>query len=130
MADPVLASWKSAPDPWGDPYGTPRILTPDARRFDLSLPWLLAPPALASLSLLRTVGLQQIGAHCRGLAAVCADALGLPSSGSSILSVPGADIDRVRESGVHCSVRGGKVRFSFAIYNDLADVEAAVRSVR
>lgn len=128
--DPVLASWKAAPDPWGDPYGPPRALTGDARRFDISLPWLLAPPALAALELLADIGIERVGAHCRGLAAACAQRLGRPPTGTSILAVPGADADRVRASGLRCSVRNGKVRFAFALHNGLDDVEAAVASVR
>jgi selenocysteine lyase/cysteine desulfurase len=128
--EPVLASWKAAPDPWGDPYGPPRTLTSDARRFDLSLPWLLAPAALASLTLLNELGVDRIGARCRRLASACADALGEPPTGTSILSVPGADADRVRAAGLRCSVRGGNVRFAFAAYNDLEDVEAVVASMR
>ena len=91
---------------------------------------MLAPPALASLELLADIGVEQIGAHCRGLAAACAEQLGQPPTGSSILAVPGADAERVRASGLRCSVRGGNVRFAFALYNDLEDVEAAVASVR
>jgi selenocysteine lyase/cysteine desulfurase len=128
--DPVLASWKAAPEPWGDPYGPPRALTGDARRFDLSLPWLLAPPTLASLELLGEIGVVEIGAHCRGLATACAQRLGLPPTQTSILAVPGADADRVRASGLRCSVRGGNVRFAFALHNDLEDVEAAIAAVR
>ena len=128
--DPVLASWKAAPEPWGDPYGPPRALTADARRFDVSLPWMLAAPALAALELLAEIGVEQAGAHCRGLATECAQRLGLAPTGTSILAVPGADADRVRASGLRCSVRGGNVRFAFALYNDLDDVEAAVAAVR
>ncbi|OJU83926.1 MAG: hypothetical protein BGO11_15165 [Solirubrobacterales bacterium 70-9] len=128
--DPVLASWKAAPEPWGDPYGPPRALTDDARRFDLSLPWLLAPAAVASLKLLAEIGIGRVGEHCRGLAATCAEALDLAPTGTSILSVPGADGDRVRAAGLRCSVRGGQVRFAFGVYNDLEDVEAAVAGVR
>jgi selenocysteine lyase/cysteine desulfurase len=128
--DPVLASWKAAPEPWGDPYGPPRALTGDARRFDVSLPWLLAPPALAALELLADIGVERVGAHCRGLADECAQRLGLPPTGTSILAVPGADAERVRASGLRCSVRGGNVRFAFALYNDVEDVEAAVAAVR
>lgn len=128
--DPVLASWKAAPEPWGDPYGPPRALTDDARRFDLSLPWLLAPPAAASLTLLGEIGLGRVGDHCRGLATACAEALDLTPTGTGILSVPGADGDRVRAAGLNCSVRGGQVRFAFGVYNDLEDVEAAVAGVR
>jgi selenocysteine lyase/cysteine desulfurase len=128
--DPVLASWKAAPEPWGDPYGPPRELTDDARRFDLSLPWLLAPAALASLTLLGELGVGRVGAHCRGLASACAEALDLSPTGTSILAVPGADGDRVRAAGLRCSVRGGQVRFAFGVYNDLEDVEAAVAGVR
>lgn len=128
--DSLLASWKAAPEPWGDPYGPPRELTDDARRFDLSLPWLLAPPALASLRLLAETGIEQIRAHCCGLATACAEQLDLPSTGTGILAVPGADVERVRASGLRCSVRAGNVRFAFALHNDLEDVEAAVASVR
>jgi selenocysteine lyase/cysteine desulfurase len=128
--DPVLASWKAAPEPWGDPYGPPRTLTDDARRFDLSLPWLLAPPTLASLNRLGEIGVRRVGEHCRGLARACAEALDLSPTGSSILAVPGADGDRVRAAGLRCSVRGGQVRFAFGVYNDLEDVEAAVAAVR
>lgn len=128
--DPVLASWKAAPEPWGDPYGPPRTLTPDARRFDVSLPWLLAPPALAALELLGELGIDRVGAHCRGLATEAAQRLGVPPTGTSILAVPGADAGRVRAAGLRCSVRNGSVRFAFGLYNDLADVEAAVAAVR
>jgi selenocysteine lyase/cysteine desulfurase len=128
--EPAYAAWKAAPQPWGDPYGPPRCLTDEARRFDLSLPWLLAPPALASLQLISEVGVERVGAHCRGLATACADQLGLPPTGTSILTVPAADPQRARALGLRCSVRNGKVRFAFAMHNDLTDVEAVIASVR
>jgi selenocysteine lyase/cysteine desulfurase len=127
--EPWLAGWKSAHDPHAY-YGPPRQLAPDARRLDVSLPWLLAAGSLPSLELIAGLGVERIAAHDLSLARrFCAD-LGLPAPASPIVKVTIADaaaaLERLERAGVRCSGRAGALRFSFHLYNDEADVDRAL----
>ena len=124
--EPLTAGWKSRLDPYEDYYGLPE-LTPDARRLDVSLPWLSAAGGRPSLELFASLGVERIAAHNLGLAAALTGELGLPAPESPIVRFPvenpEAAAKRLRSAGVACSVRGGCVRLSFHLYNDEADVE-------
>src|SRR5262249_54757943 len=56
---PWTAGWKSRDEPYETFYGLP-TLTPDARRLDISLPWLLAAGARAALEVIAGLGIEQI----------------------------------------------------------------------
>ena len=131
--EPWTAGWKSREDPYADYYGLPQ-LTGDARRLDVSLPWLPAAGGRASLALFASLGIGRIAAHNLGLARALTGELGLPDASSPIvrLVVDDAEVaaQRLQESGIACSVRGGSVRLSFHLYNDETDVELAAAALR
>lgn len=130
--EPWTAGWKSRPDPYEDYYGLPP-LTGEARRLDVSLPWPAAAGGRRSLELLVSLGAGRIADHNLGLARSLTDRLGLPEPASPIVRIQVDDADgaaeRLRESGIACSVRGGSVRLSFHLYNDQEDVELAVAAL-
>jgi selenocysteine lyase/cysteine desulfurase len=127
--EPWTAGWKSAVRPYERFYGFPE-LTPDARRLDVSLPWLVAAGARASLELVAGLGVERVAAHDLALARRFAAELGLPQPDSPIVRVAvenaEAAVERLRAAGIACSVRAGSVRFCFHLYNDGTDVELAL----
>lgn len=131
--EPWTAGWKSREDPYADYYGLPE-LTSDARRLDVSLPWLPAAGGRASLELFASLGIKRIAAHNLGLARALTGELGLPDAPSPIVRLAVDDAERaaqrLQEAGIACSVRGGSVRLSFHLYNDETDVELAAAALR
>jgi selenocysteine lyase/cysteine desulfurase len=131
--EPWTAGWKSREDPYADYYGLP-TLTSDARRLDVSLPWLPAAGGRASLELFASLGSERIAAHNLGLARAFTGELGLPDAESPIVRLAVDDPEgvalRLQKAGVACSLRGGSVRLSFHLYNDPADVELAAAALR
>jgi selenocysteine lyase/cysteine desulfurase len=131
--EPWTAGWKSRVDPYEDYYGLPE-LTGDARRLDVSLPWLSAAGGRASLTLFAELGIDRIAAHNIGLARALTGALVLPDAPSPIVRLEVDDADgaaeRLQKAGIACSVRGGSVRLSFHLYNDETDVELAASALR
>jgi selenocysteine lyase/cysteine desulfurase len=128
--EPWLAGWKSTVDPYDDYYGLPRRLTQDARRLDLSLPWLLMPAARASLELIARLGVDRIAEHDLALARRFCAGLRIPETGSPIvqLAVPDAEhtLQELQRAGIQAARRGGALRFSFHFYNDGEDVDRAL----
>jgi selenocysteine lyase/cysteine desulfurase len=131
--EPWLAGWKARRDWRGRYYGLPPELWDDARRLDVSLPWLVTAGTRPALELLAAIGTERIAAHNLGLARTfCAD-VGLPEPASPIvrIGVEAADetVSRLASAGVRCAARAGFVRFSFHLYNDGADVDLALEAV-
>lgn len=127
--EPWTAGWKSAARPYDHYYGLPE-LTPDARRLDVSLPWLVVAGARPSLELVAGLGVGRIAAHDLELARRFASGLGLLEPDSPIVRLEVADaeaaVERLHAAGVSCSVRAGSMRFCFHLYNDAADVDVAL----
>jgi selenocysteine lyase/cysteine desulfurase len=125
---PWTAGWKSRLHPYEHFYGLPE-LTSHARRLDVSLPWLVAAGTRPSLELIAALGVERIAAHDLALARRFAAGLGLPEPPSPIVRAEVGDaegaVERLRTSGVTCSLRAGSVRFCFHLYNDEADVALA-----
>jgi selenocysteine lyase/cysteine desulfurase len=129
---PWSAGWKARVDPYEDYYGMPEM--PDeARRLDVSVPWLTAAGARKSLELLVALGNDRIAEHNLGLARTLSAGLGLPEPASPIVRFrvddPEAAAERLHDSGIACAVRGGSVRLSFHLYNDEEDVALAVAAL-
>jgi selenocysteine lyase/cysteine desulfurase len=127
---PWTAGWKSRERPYEHFYGLPD-LTPDARRLDVSLPWILAAGARASLELITELGVDRVAEHNLTLAGRFTRELGLPGEPASpIVRVQLEDTDaaleRLRSAGVACSVRAGSIRFCFHFYNSAGDVDLAL----
>ena len=130
--EPWTAGWKSRPDPYEHYYGLPEP-TPDARRLDVSLAWLVAAGARPALELVASLGVEQIARHDLALARRFATELALPEPRAPIVRVPVDDVEgavaRLREAGVSCSARAGSARFCFHLYNTQADVDLALEAL-
>jgi selenocysteine lyase/cysteine desulfurase len=129
---PWTGGWKSALGPYENYYGLPE-LTPEARRLDVSLPWLVAAGARPSLELITRIGVERIASHDLTLARRFAAEAGLPEPASPIVRVrvEEAEIvaERLRRAGVACSVRAGAIRVCFHFYNDETDVALALEAI-
>lgn len=119
---PVAANWYAGADPWATVYGLPLRLAGDARAFDLSPVWLAQVGAAAALEYLGGLDLAQVHAHNTGLADLLLAKLGQPPRGTAIVALD-ADPERVAAAGIVSSVRGGRVRVGFHLYNTPDDVE-------
>ncbi|OLR94105.1 aminotransferase class V-fold PLP-dependent enzyme [Actinokineospora bangkokensis] len=130
LTKPVHAGWYAGEDPWDTVYGLPLRLAGDARAYDLSPVWLAQVGSAASLAWLGGLDLEQVRAHCAGLADSLRARLDLPPAGSAIVSLdrPGA-AEALREAGVRCAVRAGRARLAFALYNTEEDVEAVLSAL-
>ncbi len=118
----VAANWYAGEDPWATVYGLPLRLAGDARAFDLSPAWLAQVGSAVALEYFAGLDLAQVRAHNTGLADTLLEKLGRPPRGTAIVSLDG-DPARVAEAGIVSSVRGGRIRVGFHLYNTLDDVE-------
>ena len=127
---PLAAGWYAGQDVWACIYGSPLRLAPDARRFDTSPAWFAWAGAVAGLELLAGLDREQVRAHNVGLANRFLAGLGEAAQDSAIVTVdrPRADA-LLRAAGVRTAVRNGRVRASFHLYNDDADVDLAVAAL-
>lgn len=128
---PLLSGWYAGEDPWASCYGPVEQLAHSARRFDAT-PALFTYTGLRnSLALLEELGVAAVRAHDLALAdrfRAGLRSLGhetVEAPGSPIVSVPGlggraGELDR---AGVQASVRAGRLRASFHLYNTAADVD-------
>jgi selenocysteine lyase/cysteine desulfurase len=126
---PVLANWRSTPNPYGHYYGGGLNLTADAARFDVSLAWFSWAGAAVSLDLLATWQRQGVLDQVIGLAHRLARNLDLPKPVGSVVSVPVQDAESVRtelaQAGIKAAVRAGSVRLSPHVYNTAAQIDQA-----
>jgi selenocysteine lyase/cysteine desulfurase len=109
-------------------YGGPARLAPDARRLDVSPAWPCWAGTAPALELLLDVGVEAVHRHDVRLANAFRARLGLPPSGSAVVSLD-ADVDALRSAGVRCAGRDGRARLAFHLYNDEQDVDLAARAL-
>ncbi len=130
---PYLANWRAATPLYGRSYGGPLTLPATAARFDVSLAWHAWAAAIPSLDLLlrwQAEGqFHRVVAQAGGLA----DALGVPATGSSLVTVPVADAEatagRLAAAGVRCAARGGNVRLSPHVWTTDDDIARAAAAL-
>ncbi|GAA4429471.1 aminotransferase class V-fold PLP-dependent enzyme [Georgenia halophila] len=127
---PVAANWYAGEDPWQSVYGLPLRLAEGPRAFDLSPAWLSFVGAAASLEYLADLDMRAVHAHCTGLADLLLERLGLPPRRSAIVALT-ADraAERLADAGVTASVRAGKARIGFHLYNTTDDVDRVVAAL-
>jgi selenocysteine lyase/cysteine desulfurase len=124
---PVSAGWYAGADVWSSVYGSPLRLAPDARRLDTSPAWFSWVGAAHSLELLASLDTEAVHAYTVALADRFLAGLGLPPAGSAIAAVSQDGADELLEAaGVRASLRAGRARLSFHLYNQEADVDRAV----
>jgi selenocysteine lyase/cysteine desulfurase len=128
---PHGANWYAAENRWDAVYGLPLRLATTARALDLSPVWLAHVGAAVAMSRLAELDMAAVARHCVGLADEFRSAFDMPPGGSAIVAVEVPDAIRKLESaGVRASVRAGKARLSFHLYNTREDVDRAVRALR
>ena len=123
-AVPHNANWYAGEDVHASYFGPPLRLAADARRFDLSPAWFCWEGTAPALELLEAIGIDTIHAHDVGLANRFRAGLGLEPGDSAIVSadVPGAR-EKLERAGIMAAERGGRLRTSWHVYNDEADVD-------
>ncbi|WP_116102737.1 aminotransferase class V-fold PLP-dependent enzyme [Amycolatopsis thermalba] len=126
---PVSANWYAGEDPWQTTYGMPLRLAGGARRVDLSPVWFAHAGAEQRLPYLASLDLAAVRAHNVELADALLTRLGLPGRGSAIVALA-ADPAALTQAGVTASVRAGKARVGFHLYNTEDDVERVLDALR
>jgi selenocysteine lyase/cysteine desulfurase len=124
------ANWYAGENPWDSVYGLPLRSAADARRLDLSPVWFSHVGAAVALPWLASLDATEVRAHCVGLADALRDGLGLPPAGSAIVSLDVPDVARLAAAGVRSSVRAGRTRLAFHLYNTVDDVEQVLEALR
>jgi selenocysteine lyase/cysteine desulfurase len=129
---PLHAGWWATDDPNGNLFGLPnRISRTMARRLDTSPAWFSWVGTAAALDVIEEIGIDKIETHDMRLARRFCSALSLPDPASPIVYMDSrADFSKLLESGIRASVRGGRVRLSFHLYNTDDDVDRAVAALR
>ena len=129
---PLHAGWWATDDPNGNLFGLPnRISKTTARRLDTSPAWFSWVGTAVALEVIDKIGIAAIESHDMRLARRFCSALGLPEPPSPIVYMDArADFGKLLESGIRASVRGGRVRLSFHLYNTDEDVDRAVAALR
>lgn len=127
---PAAANWYAGDDRWTTVYGLPLRLAPDARRLDISPGWLAQAGAAASLTYLASLDLAAVRDHNVALADTLLAGLGLPARGSAVVSLdlPSAS-ERLTAAGVRSSLRAGRVRLAFHLYNAVPDVDLVLSAL-
>ena len=138
---PTMTSWFAQRDIFA--FDTKHLdLAPSARRFENGAPNIPSIYGAApALDLLTRVGMENVAAQIERLACTFLDgakALGIatktPASSVGPLVVlraadPAAALAQLTERGIVVSTRMDGVRFAFHVYNDMADVHAALNAL-
>ncbi|SCK50514.1 Selenocysteine lyase/Cysteine desulfurase [Streptomyces sp. WMMB 714] len=130
LADGIIphgACWYAGGERWDSLYGGPLRLASDARRFDLSPVWHAWVGQEPALELIEGIGTQALHEHNLGLANRFRTSVGLPAGDSAIVSVAVDDSTHglLKRAGVVGSVRAGRLRLAFHLYNTEADADRA-----
>ncbi len=127
---PLYVGWYAGESPWESIYGPPLRLAENARRFDLSPGWLAWVGTAAALRFVRSVGVEEIHDHNLALANQLRSRLGLPAGESAIVSLelPSTTNEDLLER-LRTSVRAGRLRVAFHLYNQLEDVDLLTRAL-
>ncbi|MCW2992243.1 MAG: aminotransferase class [Solirubrobacterales bacterium] len=123
-ATPLHAGWYAGEDVHASYFGPPLRLATDARRFDVSPAWFSWVGTAPALELLEEIGIAAVHEHDLALANRFRAGLGLEPGDSAIVSaaVPGG-FERLERAGIVAAQRGGRLRTSWHVYNDAADVD-------
>jgi selenocysteine lyase/cysteine desulfurase len=124
---PHGAGWYAGDDPHSSYYGEPLRLARGARRFDVSPAWFSWVGTAPAVELLVEIGVEQIHEHALRLANDFRRGLGLEPGDSAIVAAEVEGVEELlRGSGVMAAARAGRLRTSWHVYNDDADVERAL----
>lgn len=124
LMTPHAANWYASEQPWQTIYGMPLRLAESARRFDASPAWFSALGAGLTMPWLASLDRADVEAHTVGLANRVRTELALPQRSSAIVSIPIAGAaTKLQHAGVRASVRAGRARVGFHLYNTDDDVD-------
>ncbi|WP_406289927.1 aminotransferase class V-fold PLP-dependent enzyme [Embleya sp. NBC_00896] len=127
---PHAANWYAGAPGADAYYGPPLRLAETARRFDTSPAWFCQVGAAPALDLVERIGVERIHTHNVTLANRFLTGLGLPPTDSAIVSVDAPQAKaRLDAAGIRASVRAGRVRLAFHLYNTTADADAAIAAL-
>jgi selenocysteine lyase/cysteine desulfurase len=123
-AVPHSAGWYAGEDVHASYFGPPLRLASSARRLDLSPAWFSWVGTEPALELIEQIGIDAIHEHDVALANRFRAGIGLEPGDSAIVcaGLPGA-AERLERAGIVAAVRGGRLRTSWHVYNDEADVD-------
>ena len=129
-AVPHSAGWYAGEDVHASYFGPPLRLAASARRLDISPAWFSWVGTEPALALLEQIGIEAIHEHDVALANRFRAGIGLEPSDSAIVcaDLPGA-AERLQDAGIVAAVRGGRLRTSWHLYNDEADVDRVLELV-
>ncbi len=123
---PTAAGWYAGDDARAY-YGPPLRLADDARQFDISPAWFSWVGGAPAIELLEAIGVDAVHDHNVALANRFRAGLELPPGDSAIVSVDVAGAaERLDAGGIRAAVRDGRLRASFHLYTDVADVDLAL----
>jgi selenocysteine lyase/cysteine desulfurase len=128
---PHSAGWYAGGERWNSLYGGPLRLAGDARRFDLSPAWHSWVAQAPALDLLTEIGPAVLHTHTLALANRFRAAVDLPPGDSAIVSVAAdsSAAERLERARVVGSVRAGRLRLAFHLYNTFVDVDQTAAAV-
>ncbi|MGI8411800.1 MAG: aminotransferase class V-fold PLP-dependent enzyme [Solirubrobacteraceae bacterium] len=123
-AVPHSAGWYAGQDVHASYFGPPLRLATAARRLDLSPAWFSWVGTQPALELVERIGVPAIHAHDLALANRFRAGIGLQPSNSAIVcaDLPNAT-EKLQRAGIVAAMRGGRLRTSWHVYNDAADVD-------
>lgn len=130
---PAQAGWYAGDDVWGSAYGPEMRLAHDARRFDVSPAWPAWVGAEAALELFTSLDAAAVRDHAVALGDRFAEGLGLDVRGQAIIACADAEglrLQKLTDAGITASGRAGCARVAFHLWNDEADVDAALEALR
>jgi selenocysteine lyase/cysteine desulfurase len=130
--EPVDAGWYAGDDVWGSCYGPRMRLATSARRFDVSPAWPAWIGTAPAVELFASADLDELRTHCVGLADELCRRLGVPATGTAIVTWPDADgsaYAALSAAGVAASARAGRARVAFHVWNEAADVERVLAAL-
>ncbi len=130
---PLAAGWYAGAEPWESIYGLGTTLAPNARRLDVSPAWLDWVGTRVSLEAVAAVPSAERRHHGSALADRLRLALGVAPAARPVVSLADADgrlVARLTEADCRASWRAGRLRVSFHLWNDTADVERAAAALR
>ncbi len=133
LLTPVQAGWYAGDNVWGSCYGPQMELATSARRFDVSPAWQAWIGAEQSIGLFAGLEMAEVWDRASGLGDALCDALGIPQQHQAIVSWPdasGGDLGKLVAAGIRASLRAGKLRASFHLWNNDDDVASVVGALR
>ena len=138
---PTTPGWRAAVDPLDSYYGPDMRLSSTASRLDMSLAWFNSLADVEGLRILSRVGIATVEAHNTGLIEYLRDRLAEqgrtltfgPLERSQIVTLdvadPGTTLRALEADGIRVSLRGGRLRASVHLYNNIEDIERLVAAI-